>query len=128
MPFVVQYQICYRVSDVAARPTQKYPYLDYDYRSPTVQGLYFTGTIAHSLDYRQSAGGFIHGFRYSGNKIFNIMQRSIVLTQGKFALPEPFLCSTCSLKNSKLAVPSREMAVDVTSGVQPYVNHYQESQ
>jgi len=23
--------------------------------------------VTHSLDYRKSAGGFIHGFRYTGN-------------------------------------------------------------
>ncbi|KAK3089494.1 hypothetical protein FSP39_004045 [Pinctada imbricata] len=43
----------------------KYPVIDHDYRSPSVDGLYYAGTIAHSLDYRLSAGGFIHGFRYS---------------------------------------------------------------
>lgn len=25
------------------------------------------GVNAHSLDYRKSAGGFIHGYRYTGN-------------------------------------------------------------
>lgn len=63
---------CCRISDVAVRPSQKYPIIDYDYRSSVVDGLYFTGTIAHSLDFRQSAGGFIHGFRYSGNRIINM--------------------------------------------------------
>ena len=24
------------------------------------------GVVSHSLDYRKSAGGFIHGFRYTG--------------------------------------------------------------
>lgn len=66
------------MSDVASRPSQKYPFIDYDYRSPVVDGLYFTGTIAHSLDFRQSAGGFIHGFRYSGNKILNTYGRCFV--------------------------------------------------
>ena len=45
---------------------KKYPLIDYDYRSSLVDGLYFAGTITHSLDYRRSAGGFIHGFRYTG--------------------------------------------------------------
>lgn len=62
-----------KVSDVASRPSQKYPFIDYDYRSPVVDGLYFTGTIAHSLDYRQSAGGFIHGFRYSARVLSKIL-------------------------------------------------------
>lgn len=44
----------------------KYPSIGYDYQSPIYPGLYFLGTLAHSLDFRKSAGGFIHGFRYSG--------------------------------------------------------------
>lgn len=30
--------------------------------------LFVLGTAAHSRDYRSSAGGFIHGFRYTGNQ------------------------------------------------------------
>ena len=44
----------------------KYPGIKHNYESQTVPGLYFAGTVTHSLDYRKSAGGFIHGFRYSG--------------------------------------------------------------
>ncbi|XP_048760429.2 uncharacterized protein LOC125669743 isoform X3 [Ostrea edulis] len=62
-----------KISDVAVRPSQKYPIIDYDYRSSVVDGLYFTGTIAHSLDFRQSAGGFIHGFRYSARVLSKIL-------------------------------------------------------
>ena len=29
--------------------------------------LYIAGVNTHSLDYRKSAGGFIHGYRYTGN-------------------------------------------------------------
>ena len=32
---------------------------------PGVPGLYAAGTITHNLDFRKSAGGFIHGFRYT---------------------------------------------------------------
>ncbi|XP_061191212.1 FAD-dependent oxidoreductase domain-containing protein 2-like [Saccostrea echinata] len=62
-----------KISDVAARPSQKYPVIDYDYRSSVVDGIYFTGAIAHSLDFRQSAGGFIHGFRYSARILSKIL-------------------------------------------------------
>ena len=34
-------------------------------------GLFFVGPPTHSLDHRKSAGGFIHGFRYTGLN-FNI--------------------------------------------------------
>ena len=27
--------------------------------------MYFAGTIAHGMDWRKAAGGFIHGFRYT---------------------------------------------------------------
>lgn len=37
-----------------------------DYESADVPGMYFVGSAAHSLDYRQASGGFIHGFRYTG--------------------------------------------------------------
>jgi thioredoxin reductase len=47
--------------------------LEYMYKYPKVMGnyeatghpnLFFIGSIMHSLDYRASSGGFIHGFRY----------------------------------------------------------------
>lgn len=44
----------------------KYPAIQHTYESVTIPGLYFAGTVTHSLDYRKSAGGFIHGFRYTG--------------------------------------------------------------
>lgn len=28
--------------------------------------MYVAGTAGHSVDWRKSAGGFIHGFRYTG--------------------------------------------------------------
>jgi hypothetical protein len=43
----------------------KYPSIGYDYQSPVYPGLYFLGTLAHSIDFRKSAGGFVHGFRYA---------------------------------------------------------------
>lgn len=52
----------------------KYPKIDYGYESVDHRGLYFIGTVTHSLDLRKSAGGFIHGFRYTGQFFFNIRQ------------------------------------------------------
>nr|XP_033501247.1 FAD-dependent oxidoreductase domain-containing protein 2 [Epinephelus lanceolatus] len=36
------------------------------YEGTNTPGLFVLGTAAHSRDYRLSAGGFIHGFRYTG--------------------------------------------------------------
>lgn len=37
------------------------------YEGQGTPGLFVLGTAAHSRDYRSSAGGFIHGFRYTGD-------------------------------------------------------------
>lgn len=49
--------------------SKKYPKIDYDYQSVDNPGMYLAGTATHSLDFRKSAGGFIHGFRYTGNSL-----------------------------------------------------------
>lgn len=36
------------------------------YEGKNTPGLFVLGNAAHSRDYRASAGGFIHGFRYTG--------------------------------------------------------------
>lgn len=38
------------------------------YEGKNTPGLFVLGTAAHSRDYRSSAGGFIHGFRYTGER------------------------------------------------------------
>ena len=53
-----------KFSQVSSR-LNKYPQIRYDYESIDYSNLYFTGTIAHSLDFRKASGGFIHGFRYT---------------------------------------------------------------
>ena len=60
----------------------KYPQIDHSYESIDYPGLYYAGTVTHSLDYRKSAGGFIHGFRYTGrHTVFcsNVMQKYYLL-------------------------------------------------
>ena len=44
----------------------KYPLIDAAYRVVGHTNMYVLGAAAHSLDYRKSAGGFVHGFRYTG--------------------------------------------------------------
>lgn len=46
--------------------SKKYPLIKASYESKGSRGLFVLGTASHSVDYRKSAGGFIHGFRYTG--------------------------------------------------------------
>ncbi|KAB0400345.1 hypothetical protein E2I00_010441 [Balaenoptera physalus] len=45
--------------------SKKYPLVKASYESKGSRGLFVLGTASHSVDYRKSAGGFIHGFRYT---------------------------------------------------------------
>mmetsp|Transcript_8488 Transcript_8488/g.28483 ORF Transcript_8488/g.28483 Transcript_8488/m.28483 type:complete len:761 (+) Transcript_8488:204-2486(+) len=47
----------------------KYPAMTSQYESENVPGLYFAGAVAHALDFGKSAGGFIHGFRYTSRAL-----------------------------------------------------------
>jgi len=47
----------------------KYPSMTAAYESKNVSGLFFAGALAHALDFGQSAGGFIHGFRYTSRAL-----------------------------------------------------------
>ncbi len=48
----------------------KYPVMTDTFESANVPGLYFAGTLMHGNDFRRSAGGFIHGFRYLCKSLF----------------------------------------------------------
>jgi len=39
-----------------------------------IAGLYFAGTVAHGRDWRKAAGGFIHGFRYTAQALFHVLE------------------------------------------------------
>ena len=43
---------------------EKYPEIKANFESVNNNNLFFIGSIMHSLDFRKSSGGFIHGFRY----------------------------------------------------------------
>jgi len=47
----------------------KYPSMTAAYESKNISGLFFAGALAHALDFGQSAGGFIHGFRYTSRAL-----------------------------------------------------------
>uniref|UniRef100_A0A3B4YPZ7 FAD-dependent oxidoreductase domain containing 2 n=1 Tax=Seriola lalandi dorsalis TaxID=1841481 RepID=A0A3B4YPZ7_SERLL len=45
------------------------------YEGKSTPGLFVLGTAAHSRDYRSSAGGFIHGFRYTARAVHRVLER-----------------------------------------------------
>ncbi|XP_065889903.1 FAD-dependent oxidoreductase domain-containing protein 2-like isoform X3 [Dysidea avara] len=53
---------------------KKYPDLLTNYESSSVPDMFFAGAAAHSLDYKVSAGGFIHGFRYTARALYKHLQ------------------------------------------------------
>lgn len=53
---------------------KKFPKIRPDYQSADHAGLYFAGTNTHSLDFRKSAGGFIHGFRYTARALHRVLE------------------------------------------------------
>ncbi|XP_033743533.1 FAD-dependent oxidoreductase domain-containing protein 2-like [Pecten maximus] len=54
--------------------TKKFPKIDYDYQSVNNPGMYVVGVASHSLDFRKSAGGFIHGYRYTARALHHLME------------------------------------------------------
>ncbi|XP_067933948.1 FAD-dependent oxidoreductase domain-containing protein 2-like [Watersipora subatra] len=63
----------------AAHPTphkrfSKFPSIHQNYESDSIAGLFFAGTSTHSLDFKRSAGGFIHGFRYTTRALFHLLE------------------------------------------------------
>jgi thioredoxin reductase len=51
----------------------KYPAMTPSYRSKNVPNTWFSGTLAHGLDWRKSSGGFIHGFRYTARALARVL-------------------------------------------------------
>ena len=65
-----------RIEGVGRKNSKKYPLIDGGYESTQFSNLYFGGTVAHSLDFRKSSGGFIHGFRYAGKSFESCSERA----------------------------------------------------
>lgn len=57
-----------------ARASSKYPAIKGNYESTKNNDMFFTGTATHSLDFRKSAGGFIHGFRYTTRALARLLE------------------------------------------------------
>lgn len=51
---------------------RKYPNVTPEYESTSSQNLFFIGSLMHSLDFKTSSGGFIHGFRYLIKHFMNL--------------------------------------------------------
>lgn len=52
----------------------KYPLIKPNFESNGVPRMWFAGANAHSLDWKKSAGGFIHGFRYTVRSLHRIFE------------------------------------------------------
>lgn len=50
--------------DLQLTINNKYPSISNKFESANNKNLFFIGSLMHSLDYKESSGGFIHGFRY----------------------------------------------------------------
>ena len=55
------------------QPNKKFAVMDDEYQSVNVPGLYFAGALSHGKDFKRSAGGFIHGFRYTARALYYIL-------------------------------------------------------
>ncbi|XP_076451217.1 FAD-dependent oxidoreductase domain-containing protein 2-like [Babylonia areolata] len=53
---------------------KKFLPINHNYELKSKPGIFIAGTASHSLDFRKSAGGFIHGFRYTARALFHLLQ------------------------------------------------------
>jgi hypothetical protein len=52
---------------------RKFAVMNNEYESVNVPGMYFGGVLGHGKDFKRSAGGFIHGFRYTARALFRTL-------------------------------------------------------
>ncbi|KAK2915986.1 hypothetical protein Q8A67_000360 [Cirrhinus molitorella] len=71
----------FSIFDGSAQPPQssgargRLPGVTAWYEGRGTPNLFVLGTAAHSLDYRMSAGGFVHGFRYTVRAVHKILEQ-----------------------------------------------------
>ena len=58
--------------DLSKTLNDNYPFISNHFESINNKNLFFIGSLMHSLDYKKSSGGFIHGFRYLIKHFFDI--------------------------------------------------------
>ena len=56
------------------QPNKKYPVMTHEYESLNQPGLYFAGALTHGKDFKRSAGGLVHGLRYTARAMFHILR------------------------------------------------------
>eukprot|EP00041_Stephanoeca_diplocostata_P017752 m.364396 g.364396 ORF g.364396 m.364396 type:complete len:381 (-) comp20808_c0_seq36:3472-4614(-) len=56
------------------QPNGRFPVMTHELESTNIPGLYFAGAITHGKDFKRSAGGFIHGFRYNARFLARLLQ------------------------------------------------------
>lgn len=56
---------------------EKYPAMKGNFESTNVEGLFYAGTMTHSLDMKKASGGFIHGFRYNSRTLAYILAEKL---------------------------------------------------
>jgi len=72
------------------QPNKKYPAINSAYESVNNENLFFIGSLMHSMDFKKSSGGFIHGFRYLIRYFFNLnYDRAFNVQNFKITAQEP---------------------------------------
>lgn len=71
--------LCFHLPSCARPPNSdnakgRLPQVTAWYEGVNTPDLFVLGTAAHARDYRFSAGGFVHGFRYTGEAFHVLLQ------------------------------------------------------
>ena len=88
------------------RKKKKYPVITNRYAAKHVENMYFMGALAHSVDHKKSAGGFIHGFRYLIKAVFHEMVQK-------------------SFEDTKISVPLEEITKHIMLRINTASSYYQ---
>eukprot|EP00439_Symbiodinium_sp_Y106_P020205 s6574_g2.t1 len=106
---------------------RKYPKITSAWEVQGIPGMYAAGTLSHSLDFRKSAGGFIHGFRYTSRALFRLLEeRNFNVPWPQISWQVPLAHLTCGAdgdrSNSDLGLePLLEMLLSrINSASGPY--------
>jgi hypothetical protein len=79
------------IFDFTIDMNNKYPQIKNNFESTSHNNLFFIGALMHSIDYKKSSGGFIHGFRYLIN-IFVKLNYNIPFTNCIYKMPDDITC------------------------------------
>jgi len=62
------------IKPARSEAASKFPEITHSYESTKSKHMFFTGVSTHSLDFRKSAGGFIHGYRYTTRTLHRYLE------------------------------------------------------